>query len=91
MLARFAEVGIEIASDDSRLDKLIATVKEREHQGWSFDSAEASFELLARQALGELPEFFSIGRFRVTDERRFNAKGELVVESEATASVVVGR
>ena len=90
VLARFAEVGIEIASDDSRLDKLIATVKEREHQGWSFDSAEASFELLARQALGELPEFFSIGRFRVTDERRFNAKGELVVESEATASVVVG-
>ena len=54
------------------------------------DSAEASFELMARQALGEVPDYFSIGRFRVTDERRFNAKGELVVESEATAAVVVG-
>ena len=90
VLARFKEVGIEIKADDRRLDHLIATVKEREHQGWSFDSAEASFELMARQALGEVPEYFSIGRFRVTDERRFNAKGELVVESEATASVVVG-
>ena len=90
VLARFKEVGIEIKADDKRLDHLIATVKEREHQGWSFDSAEASFELMARQALGEVPDYFTIGRFRVTDERRFNAKGELVVESEATASVVVG-
>ena len=91
VLARFKEVGIEIDAKDSRLDRLIATVKDREYQGWSFDSAEASFELLARQSLGELPDYFSIGRFRVTDERRFNAKGELVVESEATASVLVGK
>ena len=90
MIARFKEVGIEIDAKDSRIDKLIAAVKEREFQGWSFDSAEASFELMARQALGEVPDYFSIGRFRVTDERRFNAKGELVVESEATAAVVVG-
>ncbi|MGC6537451.1 MAG: citramalate synthase [Candidatus Puniceispirillaceae bacterium] len=90
ILARFKEVGIIIDAKDSRLDKLIATVKEREFQGWSFDSAEASFELMARQALGEVPDYFSIGRFRVMDERRFNAKGELIVESEATASVVVG-
>ena len=90
ILARFKEVGIEINASDERLDTLIRTVKEREFQGWSFDSAEASFELMARQALGEVPDYFTIGRFRVTDERRFNAKGELVVESEATASVVVG-
>ena len=91
VLARFKEVGIEIDAKDARLDRLIATVKEREFHGWSFDSAEASFELMARQALNEVPDFFSIGRFRVTDERRFNAKGELVVESEATASVHVGK
>ena len=89
ILARFKEVGIEIDAKDARLDKLITTVKEKEFQGWSFDSAEASFELMARQALGEVPDYFSIGRFRVMDERRFNAKGELIVESEATASVNV--
>ncbi|MEL0025408.1 MAG: alpha-isopropylmalate synthase regulatory domain-containing protein, partial [Alphaproteobacteria bacterium] len=52
--------------------------------------AEASFELMARRALGEVPDYFSIGRFRVMDERRFNARGELIVESEATTTIKVG-
>ena len=90
MMARFAEFNIDISADDPRIDKLIADVKEREFAGWAFDSAEASFELLARRALGEVPDYFSIGRFRVMDERRFNARGDLVVESEATATINVG-
>ena len=90
MMARFADFGIKVAADDPRIDKLIRLVKEREFEGWSFDSAEASFELMARRALGEVPDYFSIGRFRVMDERRFNAKGELVVESEATTTITVG-
>ena len=90
MMARFAEFGIEVAADDPRIEKLIQLVKEREFEGWAFDSAEASFELIARRALGEVPDYFSIGRFRVMDERRFNAKGTLVVESEATTTITVG-
>jgi 2-isopropylmalate synthase len=90
VLARFSEVGIEIPADDIRIEKLIRDIKEKEYNGWSFDSAEASFELLARKALGQVPDYFTIGRFRVTDERRFNAKGELVVESEATAAITIG-
>ncbi|MEC7615336.1 MAG: citramalate synthase [Pseudomonadota bacterium] len=90
MMARFAEFGIEISNDDPRLDNLIRVVKEREFEGWAFDSAEASFELLARRTLGEVPDYFTIGRFRVMDERRFNARGKLVVESEATATITVG-
>jgi len=90
MMARFAEFGIEIDNADPRLETLIRVVKEREFEGWAFDSAEASFELLARRTLGEVPDYFNIGRFRVMDERRFNARGELVVESEATATITVG-
>ena len=90
VLARFSEVGIEIPADDIRIEKLIREIKEKEYNGWSFDSAEASFELLARKVLGQVPDYFTIGRFRVTDERRFNAKGELVVESEATAAITIG-
>ena len=90
MMARFAEFGIEISNDDPRLDNLIRVVKDREFEGWAFDSAEASFELLARRTLGEVPDYFTIGRFRVMDERRFNARGQLVVESEATATITVG-
>jgi len=36
-----------------------------------------------------VPDYFQLGRFRVMDERRFNAKGEMVVESEATATITV--
>ena len=90
MLARFAMLGIEIDAKDERIDTLISVVKEKEFEGWAFDSAEASFELLARRMLDDVPDYFRIGRFRVMDERRFNARGELVVESEATATIFVG-
>lgn len=89
-LARFEDFGITIDKNDSRLDALITEVKDKEYNGWAFDTAEASMELLVRRALGEVPEYFLIGRFRVMDERRFNAKGHLVVESEATVTVNVG-
>ena len=90
MMARFAQCNIEIDLKDPRIDSLISLVKEKEYEGWAFDSAEASFELLARRTLGCLPDYFRIGRFRVMDERRFNARGDLVVESEATATIHVG-
>ena len=90
MMARFAQCNIEIDPKDPRVDSLISLVKEKEYEGWAFDSAEASFELLARRTLGCLPDYFRIGRFRVMDERRFNARGDLVVESEATATIHVG-
>jgi 2-isopropylmalate synthase len=64
-------------------------VKAREFDGYAYDGAEASFELLARRAIGGLPEYFKLSRFRVMDERRWNARGELVTESEATVNVDV--
>src|SRR5690606_7847591 len=57
--------------------------------GYSYDGAEASFELLARRILGEVPEFFFVESFRVLVERRYNAIGDLVTISEATVKVMV--
>ena len=88
-IARFEQLGIVIDPKDKRLNSLIATVKEQEFKGYAYDIAEASLELMVARRLGNVPEYFTIGRFRVMDERRFNAKGSLIVESEATASVVV--
>jgi len=64
-------------------------VKYRESRGFAYDGAEASFELLARRALEEVPNYFQLQSFRVTDERRWNAKGELVTLSEATIKLEV--
>ncbi len=89
ILARFAEIGVEIDPKHPKVQRLVEEVKEKEFQGYAFDSAEASFELLARRLILGVPEYFSIERWRVMDERRFNARGVLVVESEATATLTV--
>jgi 2-isopropylmalate synthase len=90
ILARFSQIGVEIDPKHPKIQRLVDDIKEKEYIGYSFDSAEASFELLARRLLEGVPEYFRIDRFRVMDERRFNARGQLVVESEATATVEIG-
>ena len=64
-------------------------VKNKEYEGFSFDEAIASFEILARKTLFGIPDFFELIRFKVIDDRRWNAKGELVTESEATVRIKV--
>ncbi|HZL59874.1 MAG TPA: citramalate synthase [Stellaceae bacterium] len=92
LLARLREIGIEIAPDHPKLGALLEQVKAREFQGYAYDGAEASFELLARRALETVPEYFKLQSFRVLDERRWNARGDLVTLSEATIKVdVAGR
>jgi 2-isopropylmalate synthase len=85
IVARLEESGIDL--DEKALNRLLEDVKEREFQGYAYDGAEASFELLARAARGEVPAYFDISRFRVMDERRHNAVGRLITESEATVHV----
>ena len=89
ILARFRELGIELDPDDHRVRQLLGLVKQREHDGYAYDGAEASFELLARRELGTVPDFFTLASFRVQDERRWNARGELITESEATIKAEV--
>ena len=87
ILARFRELSIEV--EESKVGSLVEQVKAREFEGFAYDGAEASFELLARRAMGEVPDYFKLSRFRVMDDRRWSARGELVTESEATVTVEV--
>ncbi len=89
ILAALERVGIHIDKDDPRVSLLVDEVKAREAQGYSFEAAEASFELLARRSLGEVPRYFSVDSFRVMVERRHNAVGDLVTVSEATVKVFI--
>jgi 2-isopropylmalate synthase len=85
--ARLQAVGITLEKGDPHLSEILDAVKEREDQGYAYDSAEASFELVARGILGTLPNYFDVERYRVISERRRNAKGRIVVESEAMVTV----
>jgi 2-isopropylmalate synthase len=81
--------GIEVSKDDPRLDKLITIVKERESEGYAYEGADASFELLARRTLGTIPDFFAVDGFRVMVERRFDANGKMKTVSEAVVRLVI--
>lgn len=89
LLARFREIGIDIEPDDKRLGALLETVKANEMQGYAYDGAEASFELLARRVLGDMPEYFRCTSFRVLDERRWTDQGDVITLSEATVKLAV--
>jgi 2-isopropylmalate synthase len=88
-LAELSRRGIDVAKDDPRLDTLIALVKEQESQGYAYEGADASFELLARRTLGTVPDFFRVDSFRCQVERRFDANGNLRTVSEAVVRVNV--
>jgi len=90
ILARFRDIGVEIDSKNSKVGRLVELVKEQEFNGYAYDGAEASFELLARRTLGTVPDYFHCTHFRVIDERRWNAQGDLITLSEATVKLDVG-
>jgi len=90
ILARLAALGIDVEAADKRVARLLEDVKSREFLGYAFDGAEASFELLARRALGQVPSYFNVESFRVMVERRHNALGNLVTVSEAVVKLNVG-
>ncbi len=87
---RLARAGIEVEKGDPALVRILDRIKEQEARGYSYDTAQASFELLARDELGTLPKFFEIKRYRVTVERRRNKRGRMVSLSEAVVVVKIG-
>ncbi|HKD23445.1 MAG TPA: citramalate synthase [Rhizomicrobium sp.] len=90
LLSRLSDAGIDLDARDARLARLLEEVKQREFLGYAYDGAEASFELLARRALGQVPNYFDVESFRVMVERRHNAVGEWVTVSEAVVKIKVG-
>ncbi len=80
------ELGVDVAARPDVVGKVVERVKEREADGWSYEAADASFELLLHDELGDAPEQFTVESYRVIIDRRED--GTLV--SEATVKVHAG-
>src|SRR5262249_33621169 len=72
VLAELERIGIPVGRNDTRITRLLDEVKEREATGYAYEAADASFELLARRILGTVPDYFTVERFNVIVERRYN-------------------
>ncbi|MEO0945579.1 MAG: citramalate synthase, partial [Pseudomonadota bacterium] len=86
LVERLRDMGVTVEKGDPALARILDEVKALETDGYAYDSAQASFELLARRVLGSLEDYFEVERYRVISERRRNAKGQTVVESEAVVT-----
>ena len=80
------ELGLDLDDDRAAADRILERVKLLEHIGYSFEAADASFELLVRAETGMLREYFRLESYRTIVERRDD--GEII--AEATVKVWVG-
>ncbi len=80
------ELGLDLAGEPQALSRVTDRVKELEARGWSFEAADASFELLVRAELGDVPRPFQLESYRVIVEHREDGW----VVSEGTVKMRVG-
>jgi len=85
VMAELERIGLDVKKDDPRIGRLLEEVKQREAQGYAYESADASFELLARRVLGTVPKYFDVTYFDVKVEQR-NHNGDA---SEPLTTAVV--
>jgi 2-isopropylmalate synthase len=90
ILSELDRIGLKVDKDDPRIARLLEVVKERETVGYAYETADASFELLARRTLGTVPNYFDVTQFDVNVEQRNNAKSERVTVTMAVVKVRVG-
>ncbi len=87
VLRKAEEFGINLSPDSPQIQDIVATLKNLENEGYQFEAAEASFELLMKKALGLHKRFFDLIGFRVIIEKRKENEDAI---SEATIMVKVG-
>lgn len=79
-----AELGVDVSGRPEVVTAVVNHVKDREADGWSYEAADASFELLVRDTLGGVPVLFELESYRVIVDRQ--ASGQVV--SEATVKLL---
>ena len=87
VLMKAKKYGLTIDPDDPLMASIIAELKELESQGYQYEAAEASFELLMRRALGLQRKFFTLEAFRVMNHKHDMGKDPF---TEATIRLYVG-
>ncbi len=85
ILLRAKSLELDLSKNDPKTQKILALVQKLEHEGYHFEAAEASFELLMKKALKKYKKFFVLEGFKVVIEKQSNKK----ITSEAIIKVNV--
>ncbi len=85
VLAKAAELGLDLSGDPALATTILDKIKDAEHRGYAFEAADASFELLVRGTAGARPAWFELEGYRVVIER-----GAADDRSEAIVRLLLG-
>ena len=85
ILSRLKTIGVTVKENDPKIKKLLDEVKDREFIGYSYDGADASFELLARRIIGDIPRFISINEYDVSVKK--SSSGKIISSAKAQLEV----
>ncbi len=86
VLSKARSFGIDLNKQDSTCRQILERLKELENEGYQFEAAEASFELLMRSALGQRQEMFHLKGFQVHCDM---LQGENMPYTNALATIKV--
>jgi 2-isopropylmalate synthase len=81
-----AELGIDLTGDQVTVARVLDGIKDLEHKGYSFETADASLEVMLKKELGTYQPFFTLESFRCLMEKREDGR----VMTEATVKIHVG-
>ena len=85
ILSRLKTIGVNVKENDPKIKKLLDEVKDREFIGYSYDGADASFELLARRIIGKIPRYILIKEYDVSVKK--SSSGEIISSAKAQLEV----
>ncbi|MDD5085380.1 MAG: citramalate synthase [Candidatus Omnitrophica bacterium] len=85
VLAKAKELNLKLDKDSPLTHEILKKVRDLENEGYQFEAAEASFELLVKRMMGRRKKFFSLKEFKVVDEKAENKQ----MVSEATVKLNV--
>ncbi|OAO89108.1 hypothetical protein AXX17_ATUG04410 [Arabidopsis thaliana] len=69
ILSKAQEMGLAVSNDNANSREVIEKIKNLEHQGYQFEGADASLELLLRDAYGDAVEIFTVESFKILMEK----------------------
>ena len=98
IISRLEKLKITVDSKDPKIQKILDEVKDREFSGYSYDGADASFELLTRRLLGQVPNYIQIKNYEVrvvknegtSNDLNSNAKATLIVDGKEIVCEGIG-
>ncbi len=89
VIMKLQEQGFEVELTDAQARELLERVKQQEARGFQYESAEASFELLARRSLGGYRAPFDLEDFLIVERRRHASDAPSASSSEMRAEAMV--